>query len=146
MESTVPNEARTLSLEEIEEGQSVTEKVTMTAELVDAFVKLSGDAALAHVNDEHAVTMGYDGRLVHGFLVSLNYSRMLGMFLPGSNTIIHRLKFDALAPTYIGETLTYRVTVDRVVPSVKTVMLSLEATNEQGNVVNRGETTCTFRR
>jgi 3-hydroxybutyryl-CoA dehydratase len=140
------SEARTLSLEDIQEGQTYTEDVSFSEELLEGFITLSQDRALAHVDSDHAARMGYDsGRIVHGLLVSMPYSRILGMFLPGSNTVIHQFSFDALAPVTVGDRLTYTVKVSRVVTGVKTVVLALEATNQDGVLVNRGRATCTFR-
>ena len=133
------------SIEELSPGQIHEETVTITDGLLANFVALSQDRALAHVDPEHARKMGFEGCIVHGFLSSLPYSRILGMFLPGSDTVIHSLSVDMVSAVYVGDTLTYRVEVDRVLPAVRTVRLKLEAVNGRGEVVNRGSTTCVFR-
>ena len=113
--------------------------------MLQSFIELSEDRALAHVDEAQAQKMGYKGKLAHGFLVALRFSRMLGMFLPGSNTVIHQFQFDALAPVYVGDTLDYTVKVDRVFPSVQTVRLELSVVNQAGQMVCRGKSTCMFR-
>lgn len=144
--SVMTSEARPLSIYEVHEGDTYTETIAITPERMEAFIAVSADRALAHVDAEHARSMGYERELVHGFLVALPYSRLLGMFLPGSNTVIHQIQFEALAPTYVGDTLTYEVRVARVVPAVKTVLLELSVRNAAGTIVNRGRSTCVFRR
>ena len=133
-------------LEDLAEGQSVQEDVTITEESLEAFAALSGDRAPVHLDPAHARTMGFPDRIVHGFLVALPYSRLLGMRLPGGNTVIQKLGIDMLAPVRPGEVLTYSVVVQRIVPSVRAVILSLSATNADGDVVSRGSATCVFRR
>ncbi len=138
-------QARTLDIEQIEEGQTYQESITVTDEMLQSFIKLSADCALAHMDEAQAQKMGYEGKLVHGFLVALRFSRMLGMFLPGSNTVIHQFQFDALLPVYVGDTLAYTVKVDRVIPSVETVRLELSVVNQDDQMVGRGKSTCKFR-
>lgn len=132
-------------LQDLVEGQSAGEEVTITEELLQAFVALSGDRAHAHTDAERARAMGFPDRIAHGLLVALPYSRLLGMRLPGGNTVIQKLQLDMLAPVGVGDTLLYSVVVERILPSVKAVVLSLHATNAQGEVVSRGSATCVFR-
>lgn len=140
-----PEAARLLSLADLRNGASYQELIELTAERLEAFKSLSRDHAPIHVSPEHAGRLGFQGIVIHGFLVAVFYSRILGMFLPGGNTVLHSLDLKMLAPSYVGDTLTYRVTVKRVVPAVSTVHLSLEATNQDGIVVSVGSANCVFR-
>ena len=146
MSSTaIADASRCLLLRDIEVGQSERETVTITEELLAGFVALSRDTAPAHTDVAHARSMGFDGCVVHGFLVGLGYSRLLGMFLPGGSTVIHSVDLKMLAPVYVGDTLTYEVKVSRVIEPVKSVQLALSATSEAGQVVNKGSAICVFR-
>jgi acyl dehydratase len=138
-------QAKLLTLEQISEGDSYSESSAITQECFDQFIQVSGDRALIHVDARHAAKMGFPGCLVHGFMGTLPYSRILGMYLPGSNTVIHQLQLEMIAPVFIGDILTYEVKVNRVIPGVKAVRLSLTATNQGGTVVNRGTAMCVFR-
>ncbi len=140
-----PPDAPSPRLEDMAEGQSVREEVTITEELLRGFVALSGDRAHAHTDAAHARAMGFPDRIAHGLLVGLPYSRLLGMRLPGGNTVIQKLQLDMLAPVGVGDTLLYSVVVERILPSVRAVVLSLRATNAQGEMVSRGSATCVFR-
>ena len=143
--SEIANDSRRLRLSEIEVGQSERETVTITEEHLSRFIELSRDRALAHTDVEHARRMGFDRRVVHGFLVGLAYSRLLGMFLPGSNTVIHSVDMKMLAPVFVGDTLTYEAKVTRVLEPVRSVQLALSAVREGGEVVNKGSAICVFR-
>ena len=137
--------ARLLTLNDLEEGQSYQETVNVAEELVKGFIGLTQDHALGHVDPVHAVKMGFKRCIVHGFLVSCGYSRMLGMFLPGSNTVIHRIQLDMLAPVFMDDVITYTVTVRRIIAAVKSVQLDLSAVNQDDKQVNKGTATCVFR-
>ena len=75
----------------------------------------------------------------------MGYSRLLGMFLPGGNTVIHSVEMKMLAPAYVGDTLTYETKVVRIIEPVKSVQLELSAVNQNGVVVNKGTAICVFR-
>jgi len=136
---------RLLKMSELQEGQTYSETVSLTADKLRVFIELSGDSAPVHVDSEHAKKMGYEKCLVHGFMVNSGYSRLLGMFLPGGNTVIHRVQLDMLAPVFVGDDLTYEVKVLRISPAVKSVELELRAKNQSGVVVSRGKASCVFR-
>lgn len=138
-------ESHLLRFEDLAEGRSYHEEVQITEDLLQAFVAVSGDHAPAHCVSEHAQRMGFPERIVHGLLVGLPYSRMLGMHLPGGNTVIQTLRLDMIAPVFVGDTLTYSVAVERIMPSVRAAILALGATNQRGERVSRGSATCVFR-
>ena len=145
MELQEDTKARLLSVDDVQEGESWRDDVEMTDELVQGFIGLTNDRALGHVDPKYAAKMGFERCIVHGFLVNSGYSRILGMFLPGSNTVIHKIQIDMLAPVYIGDTITYEVQVKRVIAAVKSVQLDLLAMNQNGDQVSKGMTICVFR-
>lgn len=134
-----------MRFEQIEVGSSATTSVVYDESYLNAFIDLSKDRAPVHCDAGFARTMGYDNRIVHGFLVGVAYSRLLGMELPGPQSIIQNTKLDMLKPVYLGDTLEHRVEVAHVAQAVQSVMLKLSATNQNGELVNRGTATCVMR-
>ena len=133
-------------LEDLHGGEAVRDTVTFDAARMREFISVSGDAAPVHTDTAHARALGFPSLVVHGFFVALPYSRLMGMRLPGPETVIHSLKLDMVAPVFVGDTISYSVTVQRVVAAARAVVLALEATNAEGAVVSRGTATCVFRR
>ncbi len=133
------------TIEDLKVDQKWQEKIKMTEEMVNSFIKLTGDCALSHVDNAHAVKMGFERCILHGFLVSSGYSRILGMFLPGCNTVIHKVQIDMIAPVLVGDIITYEVKIDKISPAVKAVHLKLSAVNQKGVLVNKGSAVCVFR-
>lgn len=116
-------EPRFLSIEDLKEGQSWQETVRITSDMVQTFTSLARDYAPVHLDQNHAIKMGYDRPLVHGFLVSSGYSGILGMSLPGSNTVIQKIQLEMLLPVFADDVLTYNVKISRVVPAVHSALL-----------------------
>ena len=135
-----------LSIDDLEEGQSWHETIRITDGMVQTFIKLTSDKAPIHVNLKHARKMGYARPVVHGFLVGNGFSGILGMFLPGSNTVIHKISLEMISPVFVNDVITYVVKISRIIPAVKSTLLELTAINQHGQLVNKGAATCVFRK
>ena len=133
-----------LSIKDIKVGQDYQEKIRITDDMVQTFISLTQDYAPVHVNHEHAIKMGFEQPVVHGLLVGNGYSKILGMFLPGSNAVLHKITFEMLHPVFVDDLLTYKVEVSRIIPAVNSTLLDLSATNQNSQLVNRGSATSVF--
>ena len=133
-----------LSIQDLEVGQSRQETIHITNDLVKTYVSLSQDQAAVHMDTNHANLMGYEKPIVHGLLIGSGYSKIMGMFLPGSNAILHKINFEMLYPVFVDDLLTYKVEVSRIILSVNSILLNLTATNQNGQLVNRGSATNVF--
>lgn len=127
-------------------GQQSTRTVTFTEESVSAFSALIGDHAPVHVDTEHARTMGYQDRIVHGMFVAAHFSTILGTSLPGPNTVIHSVQVSFTKPVLIGQTVRYTVDITRLVASVQVVQLDLRVESDAVGLVMSGRAQCGFRK
>jgi 3-hydroxybutyryl-CoA dehydratase len=110
--------------------------------MLEAFAQLSGDYAPVHFDTTHARTMGYDDTITHGFLLTLRFSRLLGMFLPGPNCVIQSVKFDYKRPALTSATLIYTVKLSRLSEAVKLMVLDLSINNDSGEMLVKGTAQC----
>ena len=133
-----------LSIRNLKEGQSCQETIHITDDMVKDFILLTQDQAAIHMDSDHANRMGVKKPVVHGLLVGNGYSKIMGMFLPGSNAILHKINFEMLHPVFVEDLLTYKVEVSRIILSVNSIILNLTATNQDGILVNRGSATSVF--
>lgn len=133
------------SIADLGEGQECSTSVTIGESEIDAFIRLTGDTAPVHTDANHARQLGFPDRIAHGLLVGSMYSTLLGLHLPGPNTVIVKLAMDLLQPVMLGDTLEYRVRVTRISEAVNSVTLSLSATNQHSQLVNRGSAICVFK-
>ncbi len=125
----------------VQANASVHQEVTFDQADLDAFARLSGDRASLHFNDTFAIERGFPGRIVHGLLIGSRFSRLMGMFLPGENSIIQTLSLQYRRPVTPGVAVTLSVEVERVIESVGAVVLKLSATSN-GVVMVEGRAQC----
>jgi len=134
-----------LAIEDIKVGDTYTEQVAFTPERTEQFLRLSRDTAGIHTDEAFSQQQGFETRVVHGFLVSLLFSRILGMELPGENTVIGTIQLEFHDPVYVGDVVTCTATVRRVIKPLGTVALDLEVRRQDGSVCVAGKTSCVFK-
>ncbi len=135
-----------LTLDSIREGDSYSEKVLFDEERIISFIRISQDTAGIHTNQDFSEEKGFEDLVVHGFLVSIPFSRILGMELPGENTVIGTVNLKFHAPVYVGDTVKYSATVKRILTPLGTVLLDLAAQKHDGTICVEGSTSCVFKK
>lgn len=134
-----------MKFEDISDGLNVSRSVEITEQLVSGFGSLVGDSAPVHFDDQFAVRQGFPCRIAHGLLVTALFSGLLGEELPGPETVINELKIKFRAPVKIGASITIKATVERAVPAVKAVALSLEVVDmSDKNLCVTGTAVCSY--
>ncbi len=134
-----------LSVDEIKVGDSYSEKVHFDEEKVRQFVWFSEDSAGIHVDRSFSEQKGFDNLVVHGLLLSVQFSRILGMELPGENTVIGNINLEFHSPVYVGDTVEFLVTVRRVLKPLGTILLDLKVRKTDGELCIVGKTVCAFK-
>lgn len=66
-------------------------KARFSLSAIDAFATLSGDFNPLHVSEDAARSAGFRGRVIHGLLSSSLYSRLVGMHLPGTYSVLQAI-------------------------------------------------------
>lgn len=124
--------------DEIEVGQSASLSTVLTQDIIDAFVKVSGDCNPAHTDPSYAETTPLKAVVGHGIWTASIISRILGTTFPGPGTIYlgQTLKFKR--PVYIGDEITGTVTVSQKDEKGK-VWLETVVKNQAGELVLEGE-------
>ncbi len=79
----------------IELGQTYSYPFTISQEQVKAFAELSGDTNPIHLDSEYAKNTIFKKTIIHGYLGSSVFSKVLGTMFPGEGTIYlsQNLKF-----------------------------------------------------
>jgi 3-hydroxybutyryl-CoA dehydratase len=112
--------------------------VKITPEMVDQFVRLTGDRHLLHTDPEYARKAGYDGIIVQGMLTSAYASTLIGMYLPGTRALILSQSFRYLKPVCPGEEISIRGTVKKKIDAFSTIEIDVEIVDSGGDCVSRG--------
>ncbi|MFL5733356.1 MAG: MaoC family dehydratase [Chloroflexia bacterium] len=126
-------------VDKIQVGDTASCVMTVTAEQVDTFARLSLDDNMIHMDDAAGRAAGFPGRIAHGMLALSAISRLIGTQLPGHGSLWMSQDVQFAAPVLIGDRVEARVTVEQVSRAAQAVVLRTEAMNpDTGAVILRG--------
>lgn len=125
--------------EEIEIGLTESFQVTVTEQMMEQFLQITGDANPLHQDAEYARSRQYADKVVYGMLSSSFYSTLAGMYLPGKYSLIHSMENKFLKPVYVGDTLTISGTVKEKEDAYRMLMLALLIQNQKEEKVSKGK-------
>ena len=126
------------TLAEMQPGLTESFTVTVTQEMMDAFLNLTGDCSPIHVDEDYAKGRGYPGRVVYGMLGASFFSTLAGVYLPGEHCLLHGVDCKFTRPVFVGDTLTISGTVTHVSEAVSEAEIKATITTQDGNKVTRG--------
>jgi len=117
--------ARTLSLQDLTEGRTVVVELSVDDAQMQKFAELSGDFNPLHTDDAFARSKGFQGRVVYGALLVAKISELIGMRLPGKNSVWTGLSVEFLLPLYVDESAQLEAVVTRASVAARLVELKL---------------------
>ena len=123
------------TFDEIKLGMTESFKVTVTEEMMNYFLKITGDNNPLHMPSSDPNKR----RIVYGMLTASFISTLGGVYLPGKNCLIHKVETAFVTPVHIGDELTVSGTVDKIMEAFKTIMIKVEIRNQDGVKVLRGK-------
>jgi 3-hydroxybutyryl-CoA dehydratase len=91
------------------DAHSVTRTFTQTD--VTTFAHLIGDCNPIHLDIAAAQKAGFPNTICHGVLVGSLFSTIMGMHLPGAQSVYLQQSFQFVAPVFVGEEVTATVRV-----------------------------------
>lgn len=127
------------SYEEIRIGDKASFTKTISESDVYQFAGITGDFNPVHVNSEFANQTIFKERIAHGLLTAGFISAVLGMKLPGPDTIYLSQKVDFKSPVKIGDTITAEVEVLEKKDPKKIIRLRTIVKNQLDQIVIDGE-------
>jgi len=130
---------RNRTFDEIAVGDSASVERTLTAEDIQLFAVMSGDANPTHVDPAFAASTGLDDVIAHGMWGGALISGLLGTRLPGPGTLYESQTLQFLAPVRIGDTLTVTATVTARDEATRRVSLRCTCVNQDGTTVIEGD-------
>lgn len=124
---------------DIRVGLSASFQVTVTAAMVDAFSKLSGDSNPLHADAPFSAGYGYPDRVVHGMLTASFLSTLVGVYLPGRFALFQEAALSFTAPVFPGDCLTVTGEVVSVHEVYRSFEIKAHITNQLGRKVCRAK-------
>jgi len=119
-----------LKFHEICIGQINTFQIKITEKMVDDFANFSGDYNPLHMDQNFAKSKNFKNRICHGMLLSSFFSRLIGMYLPGKNSLYFSQTINFQLPCYINQKITVSGEVKEIIPSIKTIVLETKIFND----------------
>ncbi|MBF0419910.1 MAG: acyl dehydratase [Magnetococcales bacterium] len=121
-------------IEELKEGDTFVFRDRFSAVDVDEFARLSGDVSPLHVSSDYAKKSGFEDRVVHGVLSTGLVSRMIGVHLPGVQSIISSINIKFIKPIIIDTDLEVTGEVTQVSLAVGVVIVKVKVTSMDQSV------------
>ena len=110
----------------------------ITSEMMNEFLKLSGDKNPLHTNVEYARRQGYENCVVYGMLTAALISKLGGCYLPGKYCLIQGVDIKFTQPVFVGDVLDVIGEVKRVDIDLKYIEVKVVMVNQVKDTVLRG--------
>ena len=120
-------------------GDSFSTSRDVTDELVRKFADVSGDYNPLHLDDEFAANTRFGRRIAHGMLSGAFISAVLGYELSDRKIVYLSQTLKFTKPVFIGDTVTATATVTSIREDKPVVTLETVCTNQNGEVLVKGE-------
>jgi 3-hydroxybutyryl-CoA dehydratase len=114
-----------VALADLAEGVRAVVDFTITAEDMEKFAALSGDYNPLHRDQDFARQKGFKGTVVYGALLIAKISGLIGMQLPGLDSLWGSIAMQFNQPLYVGEPARAEGAVVAVSKSTGLIVLKL---------------------
>ena len=141
----MPEEANEFRFDDLHLGMQEALDWTATGREIETFAALSGDHSPLHANHQFAQDLGYPGRVAHGFLLGAKLSCLIGMRLPGKNSLLVEQNIAFHRPVFAGDQINLSVKIVEQLKEFQFVVLKFRAVKLQDGrhlLIARGEVTC----
>lgn len=119
-----------LAIGDIHPGMVICEELLFSELDVEEFARLSGDYNPLHTSAEFARRSGFSGAVVHGALIVAKISKIIGMHLPGRNSVWTSLNLTFERPLIVGCPASLTATVAFVSEAASMVDLAIEVRSD----------------
>ena len=113
--------------------------VTITKEMMEKFLDITGDVNPLHNDADYARSKGFNDRVVYGMLTSSFYSTLAGVYLPGKYCLLHSVESSFRLPVFVGDTLTVSGFVKTKFETTKTMEIAAQIVNQEGKKVGKAK-------
>ena len=122
-------------------GMTISTSVVFDELSLQNFKRMSSDYANVHSDESFAQDLGYESKLIHGLLVQLPISSLVGMKLPGPNSVLVEVTSKFHNPTYVSDEVFYSIQITKIVEAQQLVQLRFEGKVEDRLVISGNVTT-----
>jgi 3-hydroxybutyryl-CoA dehydratase len=133
------NKPKEYKISSIKIGQKEQFEITVTESMVNKFAEISGDFNPLHMDEIHAKNTIFGKRVCHGMLISSFLSQLVGMYLPGKNSLYFSQSLKFMSPCFIGDKIEVGGEVVGKSEATKMITIKTSITNISGKKLIDGE-------
>ncbi len=133
----ITQESDILRWENLAEGLQKAIEFTVSEEDMRAFAVISGDYNPLHIDDDFARQRGFEGKVVYGALIVAKVSQLIGMKLPGQDSVWSTLSMQFHRPLHVGQVATLTGTVVSLSSSTNIVEIKVDV-RTMGKLLAKG--------
>ena len=121
------------TFEDLFVGQKVAFSEKIDESLLTDFARLSGDFNPLHMDEDYALNTNFEKRVCHGMLLASFFSQLVGMYLPGKNSLYFSQSLNFRNPCFIGD----EVTIEGEITEKKsnTKIITINTTISRGTTI-----------
>src|SRR3954465_12331062 len=123
-------------------GQRAQRSLTLTAEHVETFARLTGDYNPLHFDEGFVAKTKFGRLVVQGGLTTGLLHALVAMDMPGPGTVFLSQNWKFTAPVYIDDTITASAEVLSLHATKPVTQIAIRVTRQTGEVVLEGEAWC----
>jgi len=123
-------------------GQKAQRSLTLTAEHVEGYARISGDRNPLHFDEQFAARTKFGRLVVQGGLTTGLLHALVATDLPGPGSVFLSQNWKFTAPVFIGDTITAHAEVLEVHATKPVCRLGVKVVRAEGEVVLEGEAWC----
>ncbi len=125
-------EAKNLKFDDIQIGENTSFHKKISKELLENFAQLSGDFNPLHMDEIYAKETKFGKRVCHGMLLSSLFSQLVGMYLPGKNSLYFSQSLNFKSPCYIDDEVIVEGEIIEKSSALQMVTMKTKITNQHG--------------
>jgi 3-hydroxybutyryl-CoA dehydratase len=127
------NKLRTFHYTNIAVGEKHSRDYLITEETYRRFLDTFEDHSPVHVDEAHAISIGFKGRVMHGAILNGFISHFIGMHFPGRYSLLLAVDLRFSNPSYIGDTVHMEAVVSQKLDSRNIIVIDATLTNITNN-------------
>ena len=126
------------NFEELFVGQKANFFKKIDSTLVNDFAKISGDFNPLHMDEDYALSTNFEKRVCHGMLLASFFSQLIGMYLPGKNSLYFSQTLNFRNPCFIDDNITIEGEIIEKKSNIKLIVIKTTIHNQDGECLIDG--------
>ncbi len=119
-------------------GQKSTFSQEIDESLLNNFAKISGDFNPLHMDEEYACKTKFGKRVCHGMLLASFFSQLVGMYLPGKNSLYFSQSLNFRNPCFINDKITIEGEIIEKKSNTKMIIIKTTIYNQSKKCIIDG--------